>query len=116
VNIGVILGSASGGLADIDLDCAEADAMEAVGLPTIDAKGKFVEGLEVNCDVGDPWAYVLSMNVARRHLTTQQRLKLLDKVTKANPSISSRRVAKLVGVSHTTAAMTSPRTTRRVRI
>ncbi len=33
VNIGVILGAASGGLADIDLDCAEALAVAAAVLP-----------------------------------------------------------------------------------
>ena len=33
VNIGVILGAASGGLADIDLDCAEALAVSTAVLP-----------------------------------------------------------------------------------
>jgi hypothetical protein len=51
----------------------------------------------------DLFAYVISANVHRRHLTTQQKLDLLDKAMKAHPSISSRRVAKLVGVSPTTA-------------
>ena len=48
-------------------------------------------------------AYVISANVHRRHLTAQQKLDLLDKAMKAHPSLSSRRIAKMVGVAPTTA-------------
>jgi hypothetical protein len=52
--------------------------------------------------LADPFEYVVSANIARRHLTFEQRLELLDKVIKANPKMSARRAAKLAGVSPTT--------------
>jgi DNA-binding Lrp family transcriptional regulator len=48
----------------------------------------------------DPWGYVLSANVHRRHLTPEQKRDLIAKVLKAQPSKSNRQVAKAVGVSH----------------
>ena len=56
--------------------------------------------------IADPYGYVVSANIHRRHLSTAQRVELIEKVMKANPSISSRRAAKLAGVSPTTAVKT----------
>jgi hypothetical protein len=48
----------------------------------------------------DPFAFVLSVNLHRRHLTVEQKRDLIAKVLKAQPSKSNRQVAKTVGVSH----------------
>jgi ParB-like chromosome segregation protein Spo0J len=94
------------------------DAMELAGIEfdLVLKDGKCIIESELDCarDGGffppaivvnnDLYAYVISANVHRRHLTTQQKLDLLDKVMKAHPNLSSRRIAKLAGVSPTTAA------------
>jgi hypothetical protein len=51
--------------------------------------------------VTDPVAYVISANIKRRHLTTEQKRELIAKLIKAQPEKSSRQVAKVAGVSHT---------------
>jgi hypothetical protein len=88
------------------------DAMELAGVPFSlhqGSSGKFgwslgnvelpdpviVEGI-------DPYTYVLSVNVHRRHLTTEQRLQLVDAVVKARPELPSNQVAKLTAVSPNT--------------
>jgi transposase-like protein len=52
----------------------------------------------------DPYALVLSLNVRRRHLSSEQKSELVAKILQAKPGMSSRRVAQLVGVSPTTVA------------
>src|SRR5262249_48331951 len=59
--------------------------------------------------VTDPVAYVISANIKRRHLTTEQKRELIAKLIKAQPEKSSRQVAKVVGVSHTTSTRYAPR-------
>jgi hypothetical protein len=51
----------------------------------------------------DPYDYVVSANLRRRHLTGKQKRELIAKLLKANPEKSDRSVAKLVGASPTTA-------------
>ena len=50
----------------------------------------------------DPFEYVLSVNLRRRHLTPEQRRELIAKLLKATPSKSDRQIAKTVKVSPTT--------------
>lgn len=95
------------------------DAMEAVGLPVLNERGGFVQKIEEKFNVvsghyerdgewvpssHDPYALVLSLNVRRRHLSSEQKRELVAKILQAKPGMSSRRVAQLVGVSPTTVA------------
>jgi hypothetical protein len=50
----------------------------------------------------DPWAYVTSANLHRRHLTAEQRSELIVKLIAAMPEKSNRQIAKLVNASPTT--------------
>lgn len=54
-------------------------------------------------DFNDPYVYVVSANLRRRHLTTGQKRDLLAELLKASPEKSDRAVAKMIGVSPTTA-------------
>jgi hypothetical protein len=51
----------------------------------------------------DPYAYVVSANVHRRHLTAEQKRKLIADLIKANPGRSDRQIAAEVGSNRTTA-------------
>jgi hypothetical protein len=50
----------------------------------------------------DPYAYVLSVNIRRRHLTAEQKRDLIDKLLKRDPGKSDRQIAKVVGAHPTT--------------
>jgi hypothetical protein len=53
-------------------------------------------------DVGDPYAYVVSANIRRRHLTTAQKGELIEVLLKAKPERSDRATAKIAQVSDKT--------------
>jgi hypothetical protein len=53
---------------------------------------------------GDPYAFVLSANLHRRHLTGEQKRDLIAKVLKAKPGESNRKIAKQTKVDHKTVA------------
>jgi hypothetical protein len=74
------------------------EASDMAGLP-LDTEGKIV-----NEGAIDPYVYVISANIKRRHLTTEQRRDLAAKVIAARPDKSDRAIAKEVGVSHSTVA------------
>jgi hypothetical protein len=68
------------------------DAMELVGMG-VDWKS---DDSPIQCipDDVDPYDYVLSANLHRRHLTTEQRRELIAKILKARPEASNREIAK----------------------
>ena len=54
--------------------------------------------------VGDPWAYVISANLKRRHLTVDGRKRFAEILLKARPEQSDRAIARQVGLDHKTIA------------
>jgi hypothetical protein len=96
------------------------DAMELVGIPFELVYGKLGRGSRTKrwdivlpediSDLGfntvrlsaidDPYDYVLSLNLHRRHLTLEQRRDLVAKVLKAKPELSNRQIAAMTAFSH----------------
>jgi hypothetical protein len=52
----------------------------------------------------DPYAFVISANIHRRHLTVEQKHELIAKLIKTDPTKSNRQIAKTVKVDHKTVA------------
>ncbi len=52
----------------------------------------------------DPYAYVISANIHRRHLSAEQKRDLIAKVVKATPEKSNRQIAEVLKVDHKTVA------------
>ena len=55
-------------------------------------------------DTVDPYAYVVSANIVRRHLTAEDKRDLIAKLLKASPKKSDRSIAKTVEVDNKTVA------------
>jgi len=102
------------------------DAMEMVGLTLIDASSKppvFYDWVWEDCRFGeggpqknamtgetsiektDPFEYVLSANLHRRHLTAEQKREIVAKVLKAQPEKSNRTIAQQTNVDHKTVGL-----------
>jgi hypothetical protein len=52
----------------------------------------------------DPYEYTLSVNIRRRHLTTEQKRELIDKLIQANPTKSDRQIGKMAKADGKTVA------------
>ena len=52
----------------------------------------------------DPYTYVISANIQRRHLTSEQKRELIEKLLKAKPEQSNNQIAKQVKVNDKTVA------------
>jgi len=82
------------------------DAMDLVGM-CIDFKRWAEEGGDIIRPIPDgvdPYDFVLTANLHRRHLTDEQRRELIAKVIKAKPEASDRAIAKQVKRDHKTVA------------
>jgi hypothetical protein len=80
------------------------DAMEMTGLPIQVFVGSTPNRnlFEVVEDHVDPWTFVVSANIRRRHLTGDQKRDLIAMLLKRQPEKSDRQVAATVGVHHST--------------
>jgi ParB-like chromosome segregation protein Spo0J len=76
------------------------DAMASVGLIT---DLNLIEHRVLDADA-DPFAFVISANIYRRHLTADQRRDLIAKVLKATPDASNRQIAAQVKADDKTVA------------
>jgi hypothetical protein len=80
------------------------DAMELVGL-TFDCTDKLnLRVHRLNRQETDPYEFVLSANLHRRHLTSEQKRDLIAKVLKAKPEASNATVAKQTKTTDKTVA------------
>jgi hypothetical protein len=77
-------------------------AMQLVGLPVIDDSGRILQGEVI--DIADPYAYVASANLHRRHLTAEKKREVIAAWLKARPEMSDRAIAKTVKVDNKTVA------------
>ena len=59
----------------------------------------------VSQTIDDPYSYVVSANIHRRHLTTTQKGELIEKLLKAKPDESDRAIAKAAESDHKTVAV-----------
>ena len=90
------------------------DALELLGVEIVDDDGRlknWVDGCAYPLSIGlntakakDVLAFMVSKNIARRHLTAQQKRVLIVDILKLTPSKSDNSIAKAVGGSHHTVA------------
>ena len=50
----------------------------------------------------EKWTHARKLNMARRHLTREQRREMIQAQIKDTPELSDRQIAKMLGVSHST--------------
>jgi hypothetical protein len=96
------------------------DAMELLGKEVIHTGAAF-PNIGLWKPVGtrepfDPYAYVVSVNYHRRHLTAEQKRDLIAKVLEATPERSNRQIAETVKASHVTVGAVRAKMERRGQI
>ncbi len=115
-----------GGLGDKDLDWflltgrSRLDAMELVGMSVFHPDGTWAippglvrarygtlisdepKGKKTRSPGVDPFDFIISSDIRRRHLTAEERIELAEKLRKAQPDVSARRIAAQAGISPTT--------------
>jgi ParB-like chromosome segregation protein Spo0J len=82
------------------------DAMELVGLPIL-GEDRSLAVLQVVIDESgdfDPFAFVVSANIRRRHLDNKQKRELIAELLKQTPGRSDSAIAKVAHVDHKTVA------------
>jgi hypothetical protein len=80
------------------------EAMELAGIKLIAGNGQLEWANIPSCNVKgtDPVAYVISKNIQRRHLATEQKRELIEKLLKATPEKSDRQIADEIKSNRTT--------------
>ena len=76
------------------------DAMEMVGLEIVLTDVAMRAWCRKHSQ--NPYAYVISANIHRRHLNAEQKRELIVKLLKAQPEKSDRQIAKTAKVDHKT--------------
>ena len=91
-------------LAAIELSIA--DPVERWGYieSVLDPKSRSTPATLLAEDQADPWSYVISANIHRRHLTGEQKRELIDTLLKAKPERSDRATAKIARTDNKTVA------------
>jgi hypothetical protein len=80
------------------------DAMALTGLLNVNSEDELCIGKELvrfTAVTGDPYAFALSANIHRRHLTAELKRDLIEKLLKAKPEQSDRQIAKQTKTSPT---------------
>jgi hypothetical protein len=82
------------------------DAMEKIGLPIIKDGALDPDVVKIITKAGnvDPYEYVMSANVHRRHLSPEDKRRVIAELLKAKPDQSNRKIAAQVRVDHKTVA------------
>src|SRR5215469_15605780 len=76
--------------------------LEAIERKNLDPDSNwYMRAVRIGPDV-DPYEYVVSANIHRRHLTDEQRREVIAKLIKAKPEESDRAIAKQTKVDHKT--------------
>jgi hypothetical protein len=79
------------------------DACELIGRETVNPSGTLKMGsIREASRSFDPFAFVISKNIRRRHLNVEERQNLLIELIARQPEQSDRQIAKTVGVDHKT--------------
>jgi hypothetical protein len=88
------------------------DAMEAAGLLRLrkehDNWGCILEQIKSHATLvegstgTDPYSFVISLNICRRHLTAEQKREIIAKLLKATPEKSDRQIATITKADHKT--------------